>query len=424
MSVRAGTLLGPYEILGVIGSGGMGEVYRARDPRLSREVALKVLPAEVANDPSRRQRFELEARAVAALNHPNIVAIYDVGAESGVSFTVSERVDGEPLQATRFGLRKTLDLAAQIANGLDAAHNAGIIHRDLKPDNVLVTRDGRAKILDFGLAKVRSLQAATPNETLTVLTQPGMVMGTVAYMSPEQVSGRDVDHRSDLFSFGVILYELLAGKRAFQGETAVDTMQAILRQDAPDLPDDVPASVRLVVEHCLEKDPACRFQSARDLSFALSAISQSGSAAAIATVGAEPGRSWRLALTALVIAAAGAVGAALWLRAPAPPIWTGILLGGPEQPMVPRLAPDGHTLGFLAVIDDIPQVAVMKPESGNWVVLTHSNENGYIPVLSWSPDGTKIYYDRWTDVPRGIYSVPALGGAEQLVLEDAGDPGA
>jgi predicted Ser/Thr protein kinase len=401
----------------------MGEVYRARDTRLVRDVALKILPAEVANDAARRQRFELEARAVAALNHPNIVAVYDVGAEGGVSYMVSELVDGEPLPTRKFGLRKTLEIAVQIASGLAAAHEAGITHRDLKPDNILLTRDGRVKILDFGLAKVRTAAAAAANETVTVNTEPGLVMGTVAYMSPEQVRGRDVDPRSDLFSFGVILHEMLAGKRAFEGETSVDTMQAILRQDPPDLPEKVPIAVRLLVAHCLEKEPAGRFQSARDLGFALSAILQSGSSTTAAQALPAAGfRRWRFGLAALVFAVAGAAGAALWLRAPAPPLWTGVLLGGPEQPMVPRLAPDGHTLGFLTTIADIPQVAVMKPESGNWAVLTHATENGYIQLLSWAPDGAKIYYDRWTDVPRGVYSVPALGGPEQLVVEDAAEP--
>ena len=425
MPLPAGTSLGPYEILAVIGAGGMGEVYRARDTRLGREVALKILPAEVANDPSRRQRFELEARAVAALNHPNIVAVYDVGSEGGVSFIVSELVDGEPLRGLKLGLRKTLDLALQIADGLSAAHDAGITHRDLKPDNLLLSRSGRVKILDFGLAKVRSAHAAAATQTVTVRTEPGVVMGTVGYMSPEQVRGLEVDHRSDIFSFGVILHELLSGKRAFHGETSVDTMQAILRQDPPELPDHVPVAVRLVVAHCLEKEPAGRFQSARDLAFAISTIVQSGkeSGAALAQAAPLGARGSRLlAVAALALITAAAVAGFFWLRTPPPPVWSGILLGGPELAQFPRLSPDGHTLGFMATINDIPQVAVMNPESGNWVALTHSTDNGYCQLLSWSRDGSKIYYDRWTDVPRGVYSVPALGGAEQLILENAATP--
>jgi len=197
----------------------MGEVYRARDTRLGRDVALKILPSEVADDPLRRQRFELEARAVAALSHPNIVAVFDVGTEGGVSYIISELVDGESLRGAKFGLRKTLDIALQIAGGLAAAHDARIVHRDLKPDNILLTRDGRVKILDFGLAKFRAERTAAADaaETLTVRSEPGTVMGTVGYMSPEQVRGLEADHRSDIFSFGVVLHELLTGQRAFHG---------------------------------------------------------------------------------------------------------------------------------------------------------------------------------------------------------------
>jgi len=228
MGLAKNTRFGPYEVIALLGAGGMGEVYRARDLRLKREVALKILPQEVAADPDRRQRFELEAHTVAALNHPNIVAIYDVGMEGGTSYIVTELIDGEPLRVGTAGLRKSLDRAVQIADGLAAAHAAGIVHRDLKPANILLTRDGRIKILDFGLAKVKvSRTAAAVTETLTVRTEPGVVMGTVGYMSPEQVRGAEADHRSDIFSFGVILYELLSGRRAFQGETAVETMTAI-----------------------------------------------------------------------------------------------------------------------------------------------------------------------------------------------------
>ena len=286
----------------------MGEVYRAPDTRLGREVALKILPAEMANDPSRRQRFELEARALATLNHPNIVAVYDVGNENGVFYIVSELVDGESLRGAKFGLRKTIEIAVQIASGLGAAHDAGVVHRDLKPDNILLSRDGRAKILDFGLAKVHAAKphAGAVNETLTVRTEPGVVMSTVGYMSPEQVRGLATDHRSDIFSFGVILHELLTGKRAFHGETSVDTMQAILRQDPPDLPDAVPAGVRQIVQHCLEKDPANRFQSARDLGFALAAASQSGShSSEIAPLPSPPLGRYYLRMALLTIALFG-----------------------------------------------------------------------------------------------------------------------
>ena len=414
--MKPGTKLGPYEIVAPLGAGGMGEVYRARDSRLGREVALKTLPPEVANDPSRRQRFETEARAVAALNHPNIVAVYDVGD----GYIVSELVDGESLRGVKPGLRKTIDIAVQIAGGLAAAHAAGITHRDLKPENVLLTRDGRVKILDFGLARMTaSGSAAAAGETQTVHTDPGVVMGTVGYMSPEQVRGQVVDHRSDIFSFGLILYELLAGQRAFAGETSVDTMQAILRQEAPELPETVPPAIRQIVAHCVEKEPANRFQSARDLGFALSALSQTGSHAVPAVrAPVAPRWVWRAgAIGALAAAIIGAV--ILWVRPPAPPAWSGVLLGGPEVAVHPRVSPDGHLLAFSSSVE---QVGVMKLESGDFAILTHAADRGYVNVISWSPDGARIYYDRWTDVPRGIYSVPVLGGPEQLVLEDAAYP--
>ena len=420
MPLSPGDRLGPYEILAPLGAGGMGEVYRARDTRLGRDVALKILPAELANDATRRQRFEQEARAVAALNHPNIVAVYDVGD----GYIVSELVDGEPLRAGRLGLRKTIEMAAQIASGLAAAHAAGIVHRDLKPDNILLTRDGRPKILDFGLAKVQTARAAAADDaTVTVRTEAGQVMGTPGYMSPEQVRGLATDHRSDIFSFGVILYELLAGKRAFHGETSVETMTAILKQEAPELPETVPPGLRQIVAHCLEKEAGNRFQSAKDLGFALVSLSQSGSQSAVRAAPAK-GRPWVWrTLAAILLIAAGAAGTRLLWRDPAPPAWTGVLLGGPERSTTPRPSPDGHWLAFDTTgAGEVFQVAVMKPESGNLAILTHATDKGYVDNLSWSPDGTKIYYDRVTDVPRGIYSVPVLGGEEQLVVENACSP--
>jgi serine/threonine protein kinase len=270
MALSVGDKLGSYEVLSLLGHGGMGEVYRARDTRLGREVALKILPAEVSNDPVRRRRFELEARAVAALNHPNIIAIYDVGE----GYIVSELVDGEPLHGG-LGLRKTIDIAAQIASGLAASHDAGIVHRDLKPDNILLTRDHRPKILDFGLAKIQASRPAPDDETVSVRTETGMVMGTPGYMSPEQVRGLPADHRSDIFSFGVILYELLSGRRAFQGGTSVQTMAAILTEEPPPLGPAVPADISRIVHRCLEKEPARRFQNAADLAFALQTVASS-----------------------------------------------------------------------------------------------------------------------------------------------------
>src|SRR5947209_8684061 len=254
-----GRKLGNYEIVDKLGEGGMGQVWRARDARLSRSVAIKILPPDVAGDPVRRQRFEQEARALGALNHPNIVAVYDIGQSDGQAYIVSELVEGESLRALiergPVTGRKLLDIATQTADAVAAAHALGIVHRDLKPENIMLARDGRVKVLDFGLAKQNAPQ--TTEETATIaLSQPGMVMGTVGYMSPEQVRGEAVDARSDIFSFGAILYEMLSGHRAFAGATPVDTMSAILHADPPDLAQStvpIPESVERIVRHCREK---------------------------------------------------------------------------------------------------------------------------------------------------------------------------
>jgi hypothetical protein len=414
MALSAGTELGPYQIVAPLGAGGMGEVYRARDARLGRDVALKILPPELANDVSRRKRFEVEARAVAALNHPNIVAIYDVGE----GYIVNELVDGEPLRG-KVGWRRTIEIGKQIASGLAAAHDAGIVHRDLKPDNILLARGGLPKILDFGIAKIPAKTAAG-DETVTVHTEPGVVMGSPGYMSPEQVRGLATDHRTDIFSFGVILHELLSGKRAFHGETSADTLLAILRQEPAELPETVPASVRAIVSHCLEKEAGRRFQSAHDLGFALT---QAGSVSAISAVPRSL-RAWFWGTVAAMAVVTALVAAAyLLMRRDASPGWAGVLLGGPERSSGPRPSPDGHWLAFIpSDTGDITQVAVMKPESGNFVILTHASDKGSVNNLSWSADGARIYYDRLADEPRGVYSVPVLGGEEQLVVEDAYDP--
>jgi predicted Ser/Thr protein kinase len=427
MPLSAGTRLGPYEVLSALGAGGMGEVYRARDSRLNRDVALKVLPAEVSADPSRRQRFEIEARAVAALSHPNIVSVYDVGD----GYIVSELVEGEPLRGARFGLRKTLDIAAQIASGLAAAHAAGILHRDLKPDNVLVRNDGCAKILDFGLARMTKPPSGSLDGTVpAALTQPGVLMGTIGYMSPEQVRGADTDHRSDIFSFGVMLHEMLGGRLPFQGETAVDTMQAILRAEAPELPHSVPSGVREIVSHCLEKDPALRFQSARDLGFAIHALGQSDSHAipapdaASSPTPAARRRAWA-SMGAVLLAIATTFLLTRWLaHKPNAQRWSAEQLGGPAFALHPRRSPDGRLLAFQAMVDGTTQVGVMDPESGNWNVLTSRRDLGIVEYLCWSSDGSTIYFSRTTDVPMGVFSVPFLGGEERLVIENAAHPAA
>ncbi len=284
MTLIAGKQLGPYEILLLIGAGGMGEVYRARDARLSREVAIKVLPAQFSEDPDRLRRFEQEARTAGMLNHPNILAVYDIGTEDGTVYVVSELLSGETLRERLGGspipVRKAIEYSLQIAHGLAAAHDKGIVHRDLKPENIFLTKDGRTKILDFGLAKFTDQNLSSGEHskmaTLDPGTRPGIVLGTVGYMSPEQIRSRATDHRSDIFSLGVILYEMLTGQRAFQRDSTADTMSAILKEDPRDISDlnpNIPPSLERVVRHCLEKNPEERFQSARDLAFDLEMIS-------------------------------------------------------------------------------------------------------------------------------------------------------
>jgi eukaryotic-like serine/threonine-protein kinase len=289
MPIAVGQKIGPYELVGQIGAGGMGVVYKARDPRLGREVAIKVLPTSFSADADRLQRFAQEARAAAALNHPNILAIYDIGESNGAPFVVSELLEGETLrQRLRSGAlstRKAVEYALQIARGLAAAHDKGIVHRDLKPENLFLTHDGRVKILDFGLAKLTLPDAGQRESddapTLQVATDPGLVMGTVGYMSPEQVRGKPADHRSDLFALGAILYEMLRGKRAFHGESPADTMSAILKDDPLELSEtgrNVPPGLERIVNHCLEKSAAQRFQSASDVAFNLEALTDISSA--------------------------------------------------------------------------------------------------------------------------------------------------
>jgi tetratricopeptide (TPR) repeat protein/TolB-like protein len=277
--IAPGARLGPYEILCQLGAGGMGEVYRARDTRLGRDVAIKVLPAEVAADPGRLKRFEQEARAVAALDHPNILAIHDVGTHEGAPYLVTELLEGETLRERLEGedltVRKAVDVGVQIVRGLAAAHAKGIIHRDLKPSNVFLTKDEQVKLLDFGLAKLTHPDPAPGASTQASVssTETGAVMGTVGYMSPEQVRGKPTDHRTDIFSFGCVLYEMLSGERPFRGDTTSDVMAAILKEDPAPLPARVPPALEGIVSRCLEKRPEDRFSSAHDLALALRATS-------------------------------------------------------------------------------------------------------------------------------------------------------
>src|ERR1700682_4122066 len=323
MPQTPGTILGQYEIRSPLGAGGMGEVYRAHDTRLDREVAIKVLPESLTADPDRLRRFEQEARAAAALNHPNILAVYQMATHEGVSYMVSELLDGETLrERLRRGpipLRKAIDYAVQIAHGLAAAHDKGITHRDLKPDNLFATKDGRVKILDFGLAKLAQQRDAYGVEaTIAEGTAPGVVMGTVGYMSPEQVRGKTADHRSDIFAFGTILYELVTGKQSFHKPTSAETMTAILNEEPPSisqLAPNTPPGLQRVVHRCLEKSPEHRFQSSSDLAFALEALSDSGSGPAVAVTRSSRSRwLWVMAAGGVVVVAALLIA---WWRTPA-----------------------------------------------------------------------------------------------------------
>jgi eukaryotic-like serine/threonine-protein kinase len=394
MALSSGMKLGPYEIQSLLGAGGMGEVYRARDARLDRIVAIKVLPASFSADTDRMQRFAQEARAAAALNHPNILSIFDIGDEQGSPYVVSELLEGETLRerlrSGAISCRKAIDYGLQVARGLAAAHEKGIVHRDLKPENLFITSDGRMKILDFGLAKLTRPETESGGAdapTLHAVTEPGLIMGTAGYMSPEQVRGQAADPRSDIFSFGAILYEMISGKRAFHGETSADTMSAILKEETPELSEtarSVPAGLERIVRHCLEKNPAQRFHSAGDLAFDLEALteisassSKSGAQAAVAQArGAESRR--KLAGVAGIIALSAAM----------------ITLGW-------RLGRSGNA----APPAEYQQITFRTGSIGN---------------ARFTPDGSIVYDASWEGGPHQLYLARTDdNGSRELGLKDA-----
>lgn len=360
----AGQLFGHYLVLEKIGSGAMGEVFRARDERLGRDVALKVIRPASSDNPDHLRRFEQEARAAAALNHPNILAIYDVGFEGTVPYIVSELLEGENLRQRlikgAIPVPQAADYALQIAHGLVAAHERLIVHRDLKPENLFLTVDGRIKILDFGVAKQKAPAAADRSvESMTTVTKHGAMIGTVAYMSPEQLRGKAVDPRSDIFSFGAILYELMAGCRAFRGETEVDTMTAVLREEPSgmDLEDSaIPRGYLDIIKHCLEKEPENRFQSAKDLAFALETLSVSSSSRAVrfrrGTTGIPLALPWTL--IALLAAAVAVLVVAQFLRTPASSPAYHRLTFEPGTVYSARFAPGGKSIVYSAAWNDRP----------------------------------------------------------------------
>ncbi len=440
MTLAPGARLGPYEILAPLGAGGMGEVYRARDERLKREVAIKVLPASFSADPDRLRRFEQEAQAAGALNHPNILAIHDIGTVEGSPYLVSELLEGETLRerlaAGALAPRKTVEYAVQIAQGLAAAHEKGIAHRDLKPENLFVTRDGRVKILDFGLAKLTRPEespAGTSLPTQAAATEPGVVLGTMGYMAPEQVRGRGADHRSDIFSFGSILYEMLSGKRAFHGDSAADTMSAILTKEPAELSEinrSIPPGLERIVRHCLEKNPEERFQSARDLAFDLLSLSgQSGSVAGSAAPSKSPlaVRGVSLLRAGAAVAAgmvlAGIAGALLARRpAPEPPAFRKLTF---RRGLVwsARFAPDGRTVVYGAAWDGAPvELFSTRPESPE----SRALDLGSADVLSISRSGemavslNRHFVTGWENSGT-LAQVPLDGGAPREILENVSE---
>ncbi len=412
MTLRPGTRLGPYEVVAPLGAGGMGEVYRARDTRLGREVAVKVLPASFTDNAERLQRFEQEARAAGALNHPNILAIHDVGKHDGGPYVVSELLEGETLREQlkngELPVRKTLDYALQIASGLAAAHERGIVHRDLKPENLIITKDERVKILDFGLAKLRPKLVDTEAPTQRQLTDPRVVMGTVGYMSPEQVRGHEVDHRADIFSFGATLYEMLSSRRAFQRETMAETMTAILKEDPPELGEvnsKVSPALERIVRRCLEKKRERRFQSAHDLAFAIEALTTPSSSQASAVVlpdvpeavGAP--RRWlspeRLIwLAATVLLALTTVGVAWMYFTRLPAAYTRVVKSSilpPENTSFEHLAvsPDGRWLAFTAATGGKLQLWLRAFARAEAQAIS-GTEGATLPF--WSPDSRFIAF--------------------------------
>ncbi len=432
MPIQTGTRLGPYEVTAFIGAGGMGEVYRARDGRLNRDVAIKVLPEGVARDGESRSRFEREAQAVAALSHPNVLAIFDTGSHEGRLYAVTELLEGQTLRdRLRSGpvpVRKAVDWAVQIARGLAAAHDKQLVHRDIKPENLFVTPDGQIKILDFGLAKAPGRESDAAAETVAEATGEGVVLGTAGYMAPEQVRGQATDTRTDLFAFGAVLYEMLTGARAFRRDTAAETMTAILHDDPRDLTAvraDVPPALERIVRHCLEKQPQERFQTARDVAFALETLS-AASSTPTSTAGAQapaPARSSiaRVAIGAVIVAGVAAAG---WFAAsklgwvPASSTATvPIAIGAAVQlttdvglEVDAALSPDGKLLAYSAGLATGMRIYIRPVAGGRTLTLSEGAAAiEYQP--RWSPDGSEILYL----TPDGLFVASALGGASRRV---------
>ena len=433
----AGTRIGPYEIVGWLGAGGMGEVYRARDSRLGRVVAIKLVDASLATDGSRVRRFEHEARAAGQLNHPNILAVYDAGVHEGVPYIVSELLEGETLRArltaAPLSPRKAIDAARQIAEGLAAAHEKNIVHRDVKPDNLFVTTDGRVKILDFGIAKLTAsgdeggVRTGMPTDTAA-----GTVIGTARYMSPEQIRGEAVDGRSDIFSLGLVLYEMLTGSAAFARDTAPETMTAILKDEAPELDAArVPPALARIVARCLEKTRERRFQSARDLAFGLDVLSgtqtSSAPAGAVSPV-RGPGFAAVAAISALGLSLLAA--AAGWFaHRPAPPLpdtplaaaTVSRITNWPGTETAAEISPDGRHVAFIADRDGEFDVWTSQIGTGIFRNLTTDRPSMHVPgeilrVLGFSADGSELWVTVEPDAAGRKVLLPLAGGPARNLL--------
>jgi len=427
MVFSVGDRLGRFEILGSLGAGGMGEVYRARDDQLKRDVAIKVLPAAFSDDAERRRRFEQEARAAGGLNHPNILAVYDVGVERGASYIVTELLDGETLRERMAGRplppHRALDYARQIANGLAAAHDRGVVHRDIKPGNLFVTADGRIKILDFGLAKLIGADSSRNTETVAVDGTLRTVMGTAAYMSPELARGLHVDHRTDIFSFGVVVYEMLSGFPPFQRATPGDTLNAILHDEPAELPRfdaEIPGLER-IVRHCLEKQPAERFQNFRDLLFQLDNVPEEAGATASSARHRRSRRAIGIGAAIAALSAAAILGAlvASALRPPSAPAAAYRVLQmtdfvGLEE--FSSISPDGNMVAFTAGQRGRRQVFIRFLKGGPARPVTTDDADHQLP--RWLPDGSALVYFTPAaagEVQGAIYRIPTLGGPIQRV---------
>jgi len=435
--------LGPYEVLGRLGAGGMGEVYRARDTRLGREVAVKVLPEALARDPERIARFEKEARALAALSHPNVLAVHDVGRTGDVGWVVTELLEGETLRERllrdRLAWRKACDVAADVAEGLAAAHARHIVHRDLKPENVFLTADGRVKVLDFGLAKV--VEPALPeSSTLTspTSTAEGRLVGTVSYMSPEQARGLRVDERSDFFSLGCVLHEMLSGRRPFDRPTVADTISAILHEEP--LPLDtarpaVPSALAAIVSRCLEKAPADRFHSAHDLAIALRSLSGSGAGPAGHRLresrARRPARAAVVAaIAATAVFAAAAAGIALLGRGSqrdaVAPVSSRPITSFPGWEVEPAVSPDGSLVAFVSNASGSSDLWLVEAAGGEPRQLTDvgapASDSPDDRDPAWLPDGRSLLFSSDRSASRSVLRVSFLGGSPRLVAEDAAEP--